>query len=400
MTNGESHTYRDGRALKVLSIIDSLGQGGAERSLVDLAVRLRDYDIDITLAVLRMRDDGFIQGARESGLDVVLLGSGRVAALARLRRLVRAIDVDLVHTTLFESSVLGRLGVIGLGIPVVTSLVNVSYDSVRRFDPRVSPVKLRLARAIDAWTARHLTSGFHALTHAVADRSVEDLGIDPMSVVVIPRGRTTDEFHPPVSEDERGLVRESLGIEAGIPVLINVGRHEYQKGQRNLIDAMPLILEKWPGAVLLIAGRKGNETASLGREVESLGLEDHVRLLGDRRDVATLLRAADIFVFPSLYEGLGGALLEAMATGLPIVASDLEPIREVLGETAVLTRPADPEAIFEAVESILSDRAAAEEMAAAALTRFRENFQLDNVAAATAAFFHGLVSNDPIRHAR
>lgn len=400
MIDGGPQTHRDGRLLRVLSIIDSLGQGGAERSLIDLAIGLRDHDIDTTLAVLRMRDDGFTQGARESGLQVTSLGPARIAAMARLRRMVSSIEIDVVHTTLFESSVIGRLGVAGMGLPVVTSLVNVSYDPVRLVDPRVSRTKLRLARGIDAWTARHLTSGFHALTHAVAAQSVKDLGIAPTSVVVIPRGRKPDEFYPPASEDERRVIRRGLDIEAGIPVLISVGRHEYQKGHRHLIDAMHQIVETSPGAVLLLAGREGNETQSLIRQVESLRLGGRVKFLGDRRDVAKLLRAADVFVFPSLYEGFGGSLIEAMATGLPIVTSDLAPIREVVGDTAILTRPADPDALSTAVELILGDRAAAEEIGEAGLNRFHENFRLDTVTAAMAQFFHRAAVNAPARHHR
>ncbi len=109
----------------------------------------------------------------------------------------------------------------------------------------------------------------------------------------------------------------------------------------------------------MVAGREGHASAALGDQIARLGLDDRVRLLGHRSDVAEVLSAADLFVFPSVYEGLGGALIEALALGLPIVASDLPALREVVrpGENADLVSPTDSAALAAAVVALLDDPA-------------------------------------------
>ena len=176
--------------LNALSVIDSLGQGGAERSLLDLVTGLRDHGIDTTVAVMRVRPDGF-HGALKAGSDlrIEVIGDKLPRAIRRLRAMLASGRFDLVHTSLFDATLVGRLAAWGSGVPVLTSLVNVSYDPVRLRDPNVSRIKLELARRIDGWTARRMNTRFHALTHAVAEQASIDLGIEEDAIVVIPRGR-------------------------------------------------------------------------------------------------------------------------------------------------------------------------------------------------------------------
>lgn len=380
--------------MRILSVIDTLGQGGAERSLVDLARGLRTHDIDTTIAVLRTTDHGFEEATQNS--DVVTiehLGSGRLNPSRRLRELIRLAGIDLVHTTLFEASLIGRLGAVGTDVPVLTSLVNVSYDSVRLGDPRVTPYKLKGARLIDGWTARHLTTRFHALTETVAASAVVDLGITRHLIEVIPRGRAASEFHPVRTDHERSLIRAELGIAEEAKVLITVGRQEYQKGQRFLIHAMRSVAEKFPEAVLLLLGRRGQETPYLAKQVAELGLDSNVRFLGDRRDVNRVLRSADVFVFPSLYEGFGGAVIEAMATGLPVVTSDLPALVEVLAGTGILVPTGEPEALSAALISVFASDGYTRKMwGKVARERFLATYQLDDVVGKMASLIRDTVA--------
>jgi glycosyltransferase involved in cell wall biosynthesis len=380
----EAHRSR----LRALSVIDSLGQGGAERSLIDLARGLRGYDIEITLAVLQVRGHGFQRLIEETpGLSVEVLGANRLQAMRRLRALLRDGGFDLLHTSLFDASVLGRIAAGRTGVPVLTSLVNVSYDPVRRLDPRVSGFKLTVARWVDGWTARHLTTRFHALTSAVAAQAVVDLGVEASSIAVIPRGRDQAEFHPAASHASRASIRSELGLDPAATVFLNVGRHEFQKGHRFLLEAMASVVREVPDAVLLILGREGNETSDILDLISKHDLKAQVRVMGDRRDVNRILRAADVFVFPSLYEGFGGALIEAMATGLPVVASDLPPVREVLGDIGVLVPPADPAALAGAMKTLASDQARVKELGRAGLARFQTHYRLDQVVSDMAGLF-------------
>jgi len=150
---------------------------------------------------------------------------------------------------------------------------------------------------------------------------------------------------------------------------------------------MAAVVGEIPDAVLLLLGREGNETSALLTQVSRNDLGAHVRVMGDRRDVSRILRAADVFVFPSLYEGFGGAVIEAMATGLPIVASDLPPVREVVGDAGVLVPPADPAALAGAMKTVASDQARVSDLGRAGLARFQTHYRLDQVVSDMADLF-------------
>ena len=112
-------------------------------------------------------------------------------------------------------------------------------------------------------------------------------------------------------------------------MLVAVGRHELQKGIERIVAAMPLIRASRPNATLLVAGRFGSETTNLEQRITASNLSDCVQALGHRSDVPDLLAACDVMVFPSQWEGLGGAVVEAVMVGCPVVCSDLPVLREV-----------------------------------------------------------------------
>jgi glycosyltransferase involved in cell wall biosynthesis len=338
-------------------LINSLGAGGAERSLADILPHLPERGVRPLVACFKSVDVGFEQEVRRAGTEVVILPGRSIPMLAwQLRKLVRRAQPSLLYTALFDAHVVGRLAAMGTGIPVLSNLTNVAYDPARYADPNVNARKLEVLRVIDGWTARHLTAHFHAVSGAVKDSAVEHLGIAPEDVTVVYRGRGRGRLGMPGPE-RRGAVRISLGIAADAPVLITVGRREYQKGQQYLIEALPNLLANHPGLVVLIAGRDGHASQQLADLAADLGVEDAVRFLGHRSDIGDLLSAADVFVFPSVYEGLGGASLEALAMGLPLVVSDIAPLREVVipGENGTLVPPADAASLAGAVSELLAD---------------------------------------------
>ena len=216
----------------------------------------------------------------------------------------------------------------------------------------------RLMWSFDGWTARHLTSELHAITEAAKASAVRGLRVSPDRVTVVFRSREQTRLGL-ASTERRQSVRQALGLEDA-ECLLNVARQEPQKGQLDLVDAFARIAQSCPRAVLLIAGNRGASTPLLDARIRALGLDRRVQLLGHRDDVGDLLVAADVFAFPSIFEGLGAALIEAMALGLPIVASDLPAVREVTGdgEVALLVPPGDPEALAAALQQILGRPAA------------------------------------------
>ena len=159
-------------------------------------------------------------------------------------------------------------------------------------------------------------------------------------------------------------------------MLLNVARQEPQKGQHYLLDAFDTISREWPDSILLVAGREGSSTPELRARMESLGLDEHVRFLGTRADVPDLLCAADVFVFSSLWEGLGGAVLEAMAMGVPVVSFAVPAVEEALATTGVLVPVGDAPALARAISQVLDDPLRRERLAHEARERFDRKFTI------------------------
>ena len=342
--------------MKILFVIDSLGAGGAERSLAELLPALEDAGIEAIIACLDRRTYGVEAEVLASGADVRFLPRRPIARLRELRRIVAKESPDLIHTTILASNLVGRLASIGNPATVLTSLVNTPYAPIRKQDPRVRPLALSAIRLIDIATARRLTDHFHAITEAVKSWAVADMRIDPRLITVVHRGRNLDRLGE-VGPERRRSARHVLGLRDEDEVVLSVGRQEFQKGQRFLLEAVAALAPRRPRLRLLIAGRRGASSPELDRLLDVPELAGRVHVLGHREDVPDLLAASDLFAFPSLFEGLGGSVLEAMALGLPIVASDLPAVREIVeeGGNALLVPVAAADELGGAIDRILQD---------------------------------------------
>lgn len=367
--------------MRVLHVINTLGPGGAERSLRELLPGFAAAGLHSEVVVFSRVEVGVEADIVATGVPVhVLPPGGRAAQLVSLRRLIRTRRPDLVHTTIYEADVLGRLAAVGTGIPVVTSLVNTSYSMARLSDPSVSSWKLSLARRVDAVTARRLGAGFHAITRAVATDSVAQLGLDPTRITVIPRGRDRARLGEP-SPARRRAARERLDVGDDEFLVLNVGRREFQKGQTTLVEAAAVLRDAGRPATVVVAGREGGESGRLNRRISELGLGGQVRFLGDVDDVPDLLCAADVLAFPSRFEGLGGAVIEALALGTPVVATDIPALAEVLdgGRCGLLVPVDDPAALAGALQQVHSDPDGARARADAGRDRFETEYTLSGV---------------------
>lgn len=182
------------------------------------------------------------------------------------------------------------------------------------------------------------------------------------------------------SAERRQRARAALGVDDGAQVVVNVARQEFQKGLVHLLDATGTLNGR-TDLVVIQAGRRGRTTAELERRWSDLRLGDSFRFIGHREDVPDVLAAADVFVFPSLYEGLGGAVIEAMALGLPIVCSDLPALREVVepNGNAIVVPAGDAGALAGALATLLDDRDRAAAFGVRSRAIFEERFTLDAV---------------------
>jgi glycosyltransferase involved in cell wall biosynthesis len=219
---------------------------------------------------------------------------------------------------------------------------------------------------------------FHANSQAVADHYKQAVKVHANKITVIPRGRADNTYI-----HQKDTLRRQYEAEFNIPAdhvwLINTGRHEYQKAHDVLLEALSLLQSKVPHAVL-IAGREGKETSKIHQLIDQYNLKDRVRLLGHRTDIPQLLAASDLFVFPSRYEGMPGALIEACSAGLPAICTDLPCMREVVDEHSALFFPLnDAKALSIQLDQMLNDASSRTRMGEEALKQFQEKFRLERI---------------------
>lgn len=302
------------------------------------------------------------------GVRVVILGHrGRrdiARTLWRLRALLAEPDIAILHSHLILAQSLGGLAANASRIPHVTTIHR---------DDAGAPDRAR-------WLRTRVTDRYVAVSESVRRATIEAFDVPGSIVDTIYNGLPITS---PVelSGSESRAKRKELGASADGPILLNVGRLVPQKNQAVLLRAMSQIVKTFPNATLFIAGG-GELHDDLLREVRQLRLDEHVRMLGRRNDMQEVFAVADVVVQPSTSEGFSIAILEAMASGTPIVASTIEPMREALrpNADALLVEVDGPDEIVKAVTQLLSDKAAAARLAESAAIRVRNEFSADATA--------------------
>ncbi|GAB4490883.1 MAG: glycosyltransferase [Thermodesulfovibrionales bacterium] len=368
------------RRLKVLHVIATLPVGGVEHQLLTL---LKHYDRQrIEPLVCTLAEPGQLAGEIESGgVRVVPLGGlghsfspGLVRSLAALMRQERA---DVVRTHQYHANLYGRIAARLAGAPCVVASVHNLYTRDRKLHRRL--FNNILSRVSDR---------IIAVSGAVKDDILRYDRISGDRVEVIYNGIEPERLR----SGDGGRVRAEFGIPGGDPVVGTVGRLTVQKGHRYLLEAMAQVTRQHPRARLCIVG-DGPERAGLAAEAGRLGIADRVVFTGSRRDIPDLLAMFDVFAFPSLWEGLPNALIEAMAAGRAVVGASIPPVREVLreGETGVLVPEKDAAALAEAVSGLLADPGRARGYGAAAQKDAAERFSITSTVRRYEALFEEIL---------
>ena len=378
------------KEINVLYVIDSLHGGGAETSLLEILPGLARHGIRTTIVTLLSDDGVFEERLINLGVKHVRLRrQDPVRISLELRSLIRSTRPHLIHTTLLFANLCGRLAAHSTRTPVITTLANQDYGPEHRANSRFGAWSVRAVHGLDLITAP-LTTQFHAVSADVATVMSRRLRISPTRIQTVYRGRDAHRlgFH---STARRSRSRAALSLDPAAPVVLSVGRLDYQKGMETTIDAFRRILNRRPDAVLLIAGRPGNADGVIRAEAERT---PGVRLLGHRTDVPDLMCAADVLSFPSRWEGLSGALVEAMALRLAIVASNISSIAETIGEVPwPLVTPDDPQALADALFSVLQGGAQNEANRDAGEKRFRTMFTSEAAADGMAQLYREVLRN-------
>jgi glycosyltransferase involved in cell wall biosynthesis len=376
-----------GGPVRVLHVITHFSDiGGAEVSLVQSLPWLQDAGLRNAVQPISAKSSRHRAELERRGVVIFPAAGDRLAGrVGAVRRAIREFRPDIVHTSMWDADLAGRIAARLERVPVVAGLINAPYSRPAYAVAR-RPAWLRAHQLLDAQLGRRATTAFHALSGYTADEAVRALGIDRERVFLVPRGRDRVLLGEP-GPARRAAVRTALGIGPDHPVVLNTARHEPQKQLELAMAALAPVAERYPDVVVLQAGREGTATARLTDAVARYGLTGRVRLLGSRGDVPDLLAAADAFLLSSAYEGLGGAVVEAMAMEVPVVSFAIPPVAESTGGAALLVPPGDVDALGRALAGLLDDAPARAGLAAAARERFESTYAMPIVAARMAELY-------------
>ncbi|TBH21912.1 glycosyltransferase [Thermus thermamylovorans] len=333
---------------RLLKVVTGLAYGGAETQVVALAHRLHARGWAVQVASL-LEPQAFVGELREAGIPVAVLGMRRgqpdPRGVVRLAALFRRYRPHVVHSQMIHANLLARVARVLAPVPVLISTAQNTLEVGRSFKTeRSTHLAYRLTDFLADVTTQVSREG--------CERFLQGRAVRPDKLVYIPNGVDTERFAP--RPEIRKVKRQELGVGEEF-LWLAVGRLEEAKDYPTLLRAFAQVRGKHPQARLWVVGQ-----GSLQDQVKSLALElrlgESVRFLGLRKDVPELMNAADAYVMSSAWEGMPMVLLEAHASGLPIVATDVGANREVVreGVSGFLVWPRSPEALAGAMERMLA----------------------------------------------
>lgn len=353
-----------GDPIRVLHIITESNLGGAQRNTLLSVIGLNHPPFQVELVA---GPEGYgtpgrlIEESKKAGVSARILAPlvRRIAPMRDLRALLQLFLLmrrnrhAIVHTHSTKAGFLGRLAAFLARVPVVIHTVH-GFPFLLRGDLKTR-VYFLLERVFSWFSDALITVG-----HSLEEELVRRKGVSREKVETLYSGidfRGFDRFR------RNNGIRQELGIPPRAPVIGFVGRLSKQKAPENLVSAAGRILERFPGARFLLLG-EGPMRKSLEEQIREKSLEEKVLLLGEREDVPRILPEFDVFVLPSRWEGVGRALTEAMYQGLPVVASCVNGVPELVedGVTGILVPPDEVVLFSQAIVAILEDKVLARQL--------------------------------------
>lgn len=333
----------------VLFLGSQMAVGGAQRVLLTQALWFHEKGYRVTVAFFYDKENLRKQWVVEYPFTLMDVGVRKgnsgvwqaVSALWKFVTFLRRERFDIVETFTPHSNLLGLPLAWLVGIPVRVASHHGIIENIPRWMERLH------GWMVNSW----IVSALVAVSTRVYQHTTQNEGVKQANVELISNG-----VFIPQENNEINVVRSELGVEDGEHLILSVGRITSQKGHAYLIDAIPEVLQGHPKAIFAIVGDGPLRDGLLQRACD-LGIESAVRFLGTRDDVYRLLSAADVFVLPSISEGMPMALLEAMGMGVAVIASNLEGIADVVkhGQHGLLVPPAEVKSLSLSIERILGD---------------------------------------------
>jgi len=356
---------------RILHVIPTLGSGGAERVLLTYlsqpALKQGFQHLVVLTDVADPHSESpetfLVKLLDEQGVEVVGLGlPGSLNILTttkKLRSIIRNKEISLVHTHLLWANIAGRIAGRWAGVPVISSFHNSDYDPQVIASVRAPAWKQDLIRRLDGFTARNLLVKSIAVSQYVAQHIELKLGINPNDIEVVYNPIDMRQVQA-IGTNSRSKIFQEIGLSDQSKLIVSVGRVTDQKGVIELVEAFAKIAKSNALVHLAVIGNTVSDRVYFNKVMERIefhGIQERAHLIGPRYDVAAWLASADLFAFPSKYEGMGIALAEAMAAGVACIASDVGPIPELInsGQTGVLYTLNDIDALAHAIKRLLTD---------------------------------------------
>ena len=379
----------------VLNVITRLEQGGAPLALLETVRRMDREEFAVTIAAGKTEDvdRNLDVSALNFDLPIIEVHTLRrsvhpvrdVVALLHLVRIIRHGKFDLVHTHTSKAGILGRMAAAICGVPAI---VHSSHGTILHgyFSPAVTRLFAMFEKA-----AATLSHRIICLTKQEIIQHL-DAGIGKADQYThIFNGIDLEAFE--ARKGDRTELRRSLGYTPDDVVCVSVGRLVPVKGQSDLLNAFAEARVQNPELRLLLVG-DGELREELAKQAQALKIADVVEFAGWREDVAELLDACDLFVLTSLNEGLGLVLVEAMAKRLPVVATAVGGVREVVedGNTGRLAQAGDSAAIASAIQEFSRDSDSRESMGQQGYARAHAYFTIDKTVQQTESLYRNLLT--------